>query len=477
MKIGITTFITACAAALALSAIHPVAATAADIPSQELVLADSPLALDRAVETALAANRSVRSADLAAESAAQKLAETKSRFGLSLKLSGNYQRVESSSKLAFPLSYYEVAPVNISGSDLFAISNPVPKIQLIEYSLNPEWQHTGDLNVVKPVFTFGKKEKAVSAARKGKDIAALDSKLARINLAAEVKALFHGAILAGEAVKLLESSVSRSESHMKDVVELFNSGLGIKLDVIRSEVELQSAREKLATARKNRTLAMRALANIIGMPYEKELKITDRDAFENIELAPLDHYLALAARNRPEFEQIRKGRDAANLAAELEKNKPTVAFAGQWSFHSRGSMFTPQDSWRAVLAVEYPFFDQGLASAKSAQARLRAGNLDLKMDDLSNGVKIQTEAAYLQIIEAKDRLETSRIILSAAEEGYRIASLSYKEGFATQLDVIDAEHNLTSAGLNFASAKRDYETAKAGLASACGLVGFDKRPD
>jgi outer membrane protein TolC len=476
MKTGFRTFVAAFAAALALSALYLLPAQA-DVPTREISLADAPLTLDKAVETALSANRSVRSADLAAESAEKKLAETKSRFGLSLNLNGNYQRVESSSKLSFPLSYYEVAPVNISGSNLFAISNPVPKIQLIEYSLNPEWQHTGDLNVVKPVFTFGKKEKAVSAARKGKEIASLDSELARINLAAEVKSLFHSAILAGEAVKLLESSVLRSESHMKDVVELFNSGLGIKLDVIRSEVELQSAREKLATARKNRTLAMRALANLVGLPYEKELTITDRGAFGYIELAPLERYLELAARNRPEFEQIQKGRDAAVLMSELEQNKPNIAFVGQWSFHSRGSMFTPQDSWRAVLAVEYPFFDQGLASAKAAQARLRADDLDLKTVDLSNGVKIQTEAAYLQIIEAKDRLETSRIILSAAEEGYRIASLSYKEGFATQLDVIDAEHNLTSAGLNFASAKRDYETAKAGLAAACGLVGFDSLAD
>ena len=61
----------------------------------------------------------------------------------------------------------------------------------------------------------------------------------------------------------------------------------------------------------------------------------------------------------------------------------------------------------------------------------------------------------------------------AAEEGYRIASLSYKEGFAKQLDVIDAGHNLTAAGINHARAQHDYETAKAALALACGLLAIE----
>jgi len=136
-------------------------------------------------------------------------------------------------------------------------------------------------------------------------------------------------------------------------------------------------------------------------------------------------------------------------------------------------MFLGQDSWRAVVACEMPLYDDKLARSKVAQSKLRERDLELKETDLINGIKIQVQNAYLETTEAEGRLETSESILKAAEEGYRIASLSYKEGLATEIDVLDAAHNLTGAGLNHAKARYDYEIAKADLAFACGAPSIE----
>jgi outer membrane protein TolC len=83
--------------------------------------------------------------------------------------------------------------------------------------------------------------------------------------------------------------------------------------------------------------------------------------------------------------------------------------------------------------------------------------------DLKEGISLQISQAYLSLVEAELRLDTSAAMLEAAEEAYRMAAI----------DLIDAEHALTQARLNRAKSKYDYEAAKAKLASACGLTDIE----
>lgn len=441
----------------------------------EVSLSEAPLTIDRAVSIALDQNRTVKSAVLSEAEAAKKVDETRANFGFSVKAKGTYQRVEDSSVLTLPLSYYDVAPVSIGGSTYFAITNPYPNVTTVDAKISPDYQQTGEIDVVKPLFTFGKRKNAVALAGKGVDISLAKTEMSRTQLVSDVKKAFHGVLLAAQAVTLQEQAVARAEAHVAQVRSLYEAGLGTKLDKIRSDTELQSAKEQLTIAEKNYRLACKMLNNLLGNDFSSEIRVSDAGAYKMVEMSPLDAYIALAMDNRPELRQLRLGKEAVRLQTELNKNKPVVAFAGMWYFRSRGSLFVGQDSWRGVLQCEVPLYDSALARAKTAQTRLRENDLGLKETDLTNGIKIQVQNAYLEMDEAGERLKTSESILAAAEEGYRIASVSYKEGVATQLDVIDADHYLTGAGLNHAKAKFDYETAKASLALACGVASVEEK--
>jgi outer membrane protein TolC len=447
-------------------------ARAADMPG-EITLKDAPLTLKRAVRTALDNSRTVQSADLQVRSADSKIREVKSSFGFDLSIKSTVQRVEDSSVFSLPLTYYNVAPVTIGGAPLFAITDPTPQTMTVSSKLNAEWQQTGEMTLVKPLFTFGKRKAAVSAATHGSGIARLDAELARITLTARVTELFQGALLAAQAVAVQEQALERARAHLSNTTKRYESGLGVKLDLIRADTDVQKAMENLNTAQKNFTLVRKALSNALGLDYGRDIAVSDADAFQACDLKPLDYYLQTALEKRPELGQLDLGVKAAENQVSLNRDRPMVALAGLWNYRGRGSMFSSQDTWRAVLSVQAPVFDNGNASAKVAQARLRVRDLDLKSTDLKNGIQLQVEQAYLNVVEAGQRLDTSRSILDMAREGYRIADLSYGSGYATQLDVLDAAHGLTQAELNHARSQHDYEVAKSQLALACGLYTLE----
>lgn len=483
-------------AALVFALVLPVTARAqepapppfpAEISLGDGLREDSPVSIDDVIAIAVEQSRSLKSSVNTYESSLQKVSETKKQFGLNAKVEANYQRVHDPTSFSMPYTYYDVAPIYIPGvlplpfnppenlqdESMYIVTDPVPNIGFRSAEINQDWQHGAELKISKPLLTFGKKEKAVDAATYDSRVKKLDVKLERMKLLYNVKEAFYNVLLAKKNIDAQKESVARSVAHVDAANSRFDTGVVPKLDVIRARSDLEQSKETLIQAHKGYDLAVMNLNNIIGLPVGRKTILDEDTAYKRIELKELDFYNKLAFETRPELNQIDLAQDAAALAAELEEKKALFSFAGTWTFHNRGSTFASEDSWRAIIAGEIPLFDDGLASAKKAQALKQHENLMLSETDLREGILLQVKSAYLDVIEADQRIESSDVILEIAEEAYRMADLGFKEGVTAQIDLIDAEHTLTQARLGHAKAAFDYEVSKARLAYSCGVDSLE----
>lgn len=89
----------------------------------------------------------------------------------------------------------------------------------------------------------------------------------------------------------------------------------------------------------------------------------------------------------------------------------------------------------------------------------------LLVDQVENEVKTLLE----RVDEAKERGAAQRLALSQAQRGYEIASVQYREGISSPLEVTDAEVALRQSEFNYAEAVYDYLVARAELEQALGL--------
>jgi len=443
----------------------------------EISLKDVPLSIDKAVQIAFEKSRALKQAMIDYETSDKKLEETKSQFGFDLKLSGNYQRVEDSSSLSMASilympqdisGYFATTSLTMPGVPIYTAA-PTPTIQMNEFKLNKVWQHSADAELTKPLFLFGKKRDAIQASRLQKKSSSLDVEIEKLELTKSVKQGFYNLLLMMEVVKVQEEAVNQADSHLNAAKTRFEVGVSPKFDVIMAEVEVATAREELTTAQKGLELTRMAFNNLIGLPVSMKTRISDKGAYELINLKPIDFYLQIAFENRVEINQIEYAKDMALASSRLSRLRPTIAFSGTYNIEQRGSGFGSENSWRAILAGEIPIFDNGTSKAQIAQARKLHEKLELNMVDLKEGIELQVEQAYLSLLEASQRIDTSAAVLKSAEEAYRMADAGFKEGVTANIDLIDAEHGLTQAKLNRANANFDYEIQKAGLARACGL--------
>ena len=83
---------------------------------------------------------------------------------------------------------------------------------------------------------------------------------------------------------------------------------------------------------------------------------------------------------------------------------------------------------------------------------------------------LEVRTAYLNLNAAAQSIDTAKVAVEKAKEDYKIAQVRYTAGVGTNLDVMDAESKLTTAQSNYYNALYQYNSSKADLDRAMGIM-------
>ena len=79
------------------------------------------------------------------------------------------------------------------------------------------------------------------------------------------------------------------------------------------------------------------------------------------------------------------------------------------------------------------------------------------------------EKAYLNLRSAEQTIQSTQTAVAQGQESFRIATLRYRAGVGTNLDVLDAETKLTDARNNYVQALYNYNISIAALEQLTGV--------
>ena len=448
------------------------------LEEKEIALSEIPLSLEESIKIATQNNRDIQTAVHDFKISGKKIAETKAQFGFNVKLDGNWQRVHDST--SFTTLTYD--PMDISG--MFApgtlvlpagtplyVANPMPTMNSMP--LNKKNSRTMDVTLSKPLLTFGKKPNSLAAMRRGMNISELDVERIELDITMNTVESFFNFLLAKQAYQVMKDNLTLMQDHLAAAQLRYEQGTIPFFDVIRSEVDVEDAKEKLTTAETGLTLARMAFNNTIGLPVERKTDVRFTPTDENINLPQVDEFIDRALKTRVEVRQLQLAQEQVEFGAKTNRNTPMVSLAIMRNLLSSGSAFSSSDTWRYVVAYETNIFDDGLARSRMAQADREKEKLVLSEVDLREGIILQTQQAYQNLLETQKRVKTSQAILRQAEKAREMATIGHEQGVTSQIDWKDAMFGYTQAQLNLANALVGLQVAKAKLANAVGLASLD----
>ena len=243
--------------------------------------------------------------------------------------------------------------------------------------------------------------------------------------------------------------------------------------MLASEVELANAKQNLTTATNNYEVAVATLNNVIGVPTDTTLTINDELRYAGYELSLddcTDYGLLYRADGAAALYAVKQAE--AGVRAAKAGYRPTVnaaatrSIAGERPFKDD---HRSSDTWAAGLSASWNIFDNGVTAAQvdAAKATLRKAEEALAAAD--EKIRLDVHTAYLNLRAAEQNIKTAETAVKQAEEDYNIARVRYNAGVGTNLEVMRASDNLTTARMNYATVLYSYNMGKASLDNAMGV--------
>ena len=272
---------------------------------------------------------------------------------------------------------------------------------------------------------------------------------------ATVKTEFYQVIVNRELIVVQEQSVALLESQLKDQQNRFEAGTVPRFNVLQAQVQLYNQIPQLIAARNAYRISVLQLAKTLGIDFNPArgiaapLRVTG-------DLAYIPRKIDLLAaieegkRNRPFLKEQR-----ANVLNQIEQvhvaigswlPNVTANGGGEWLSSPIDSSFgAVSKGWLTTVTGSWTIFDSGMAWGKIQQQRAILSQQEITYDDDVRQVELEIQQAASNLLQNRDSIQATEKNLESAAEAVRLAKARLDAGAGTQLDVLNAQVQLTTA--------------------------------
>ena len=326
-----------------------------------------------------------------------------------------------------------------------------------------------------PIYSGGRDDALVRAARAERGAASADLQAARADLRLEITRAFWALVTTREAEQVLERSLESLDAHVRDVRAQLDQGLVPPNEVLTAEA--QRARERLSAieARNTRGSVEAELARLIGESAGRSIVPQVRADDGTAKADDLAVLLALARKSRPELQAFeeRAAASRARATAASAAARPQIGVNGGYDYARPNPRIFPrvddwEDSWDVSVNLSWSLWDGGRHRAERAAAEAGTRAVEARAADFERQLALDVRQRWLDVDSSRAAIEAAAEGMRAAVEARRVLRERFAVGVATSTEVLDAETAVLQAELDHTRAVSNARLAHARLDRAVG---------
>lgn len=306
------------------------------------------------------------------------------------------------------------------------------------------------------LFDFGGRRGHIDAAKAQLFTAGTELNDTHEQVALQVTNSFYRVLSARGLVDAAKASLRDAETSEKSVEDQLNHGIATMPNLLNAKAHLQQATYNLENAEGSEEIATSTLAQSVGLNPTAPLQIRDMSEMpQRSELEDsVDKLIGRALVQRPDLlAQVGEVRAAdAEIKVARSALYPKVQAQVQGGYDSMRTVtnagpapYIHQGNWQGEVSLTWTIFDARRRRYEVIEAEEQKRAAEQKLNSLRDVATNQVWSSYIAAKVAFRRLDTSKVLLTAAQTSYDAASASFKQGLATYVDVVTAEQALAQA--------------------------------
>jgi outer membrane protein TolC len=426
------------------------------------VQAQNSLSLAEAVKLALARHPAIEVVSAQAEAAKARIQQARSGYLPQL----NYQ--ESFAR---------------SNNPVFVFSSLLTQHQFTEQnfeigSLNrPAFLNNFQsvLAVEQTIFDAGQVRNSTHTAELAKSIVDEQRRSTEMNLIAGVARAYHGAVLAGEGLKVAEEAVRSAEADLKRAETVRAAGMSTDADVLSIRVHLAAMREQRIRRSYDVDIAKAALNERLGFPLDTAHSLTTPLMVLAAPVRGVADYERQALTDRPELRQAEISARVAELQSKSARGGywPQISLRGAFEADRQNFVSKGGANWYLGVTMRWNLFNGFATRARVLEAAQAVRGAKAGQRSADAGIRLEVRKVHADLEAARERIEVTNAAAAQAEESLRITRNRYEAGMSTVTDLLRNQTAVLEVKTRRLAAIYDQRVAAVMVELASGILSED----
>ncbi len=249
------------------------------------------------------------------------------------------------------------------------------------------------------------------------------------------------------------------------------AGLASAVDVLRSQVQLESREQKLISAQNDFAKQKLVLARAIGLPLGQQFEITTQIPYHDLTPSSLDDAIQSAYKARADFESQMNRVRSAELARKAASAERYPSIGAETDYGLSGvNPGTSHGTVDAAATLHIPIFQEGKVHADVLRADASLAEEKQRLEDLRAKIDQEVRDVYLDLEATAQEVSVEKSAVDLATQNLEQSRDRFRSGVTDNLEVVQAQDALAIANDAYIASLYSYNLAKISLARATGVA-------
>jgi outer membrane protein len=429
------------------------------------ISAQSVITLDRAVELAIRNNYGIKAGESQIKEAEAKYTQAYSSF---LPQADVLSKYFYSNNLP---GMYSLAGVSVP-----VLNNGTPTgDNVIMHPMAPypnlsRDAMTTDFNITYPVYAGNKRKNALSSTLDLETAYSYDLDETKAQTALNVKTVFYNILFIDELIKVNQEALDQMNEHLALAEKAYSEGVRSEFDVLSFKNKIEEFKSKIIEIKGNKKVALLALKNLMVIPDSLNIECSGNLETDSLRFDLIySHNVDSVVNNSYKMQYLKSMKEVLDKKAKIEsaENLPVLfAFGNYHIYH--GIDFPPFDeNWRQGYAVglglKINLFDGNMSKSKVAEVKADIEKINNYQDGLALKSDYEIQKSFENIESLNAQKISTESNLQVSKKAYEIALTAYKNGVITNIELDDAQLNITKAQTNILNIEKNIMIEYANL--------------
>jgi multidrug efflux pump subunit AcrB/outer membrane protein TolC len=420
------------------------------------------LTLSQAVELALKQNSELKIGRAKVTENDQKIVSARSRYFPLLSNNTKYMALSDKQQVAIP-----------AGSLGTVSGGPFPDKDM-KVSQSRSSVLYSETTLAQPITQLFKIHEANQISRADRGIADAELNKSANETVLAVHQLYYSLLVACKERGAAQASQAAAQENLREAGEAVKAGNLLDVAEISAKANLLQGRHALIAAENRIADVTSELADLLGLPSDTILEVTEAGLPELTEPAKDQSYEDAGTRNGELLaarETVEKSRHAVR-AAQYEYI-PDVTIFAKHGFQD-GAPFTEKHVGIFGAELTWNIFDWGKRKGEIGQRVAQQSQAKENLARIDKRLGIEINKVYRRLERSKQMVDVAREALSLSKENERISENGIKAGTVTTAKHAEAVASLRKAEMEELQATLDYRLARIELERIRGVLAANR---